>query len=125
MHELSVCQALMAQVRELAAQRDAGAVGVITLRIGPLSGVEPELLEHAFTIAREGPWTGRATLTIEHVPLIIRCRECGEQGVARPNRMLCPGCESYHVDVVSGDELLLARVELLDARPATSAEPTV
>ncbi|MEN8167275.1 MAG: hydrogenase maturation nickel metallochaperone HypA, partial [Pseudomonadota bacterium] len=51
MHELSVCQALLAQVTEVADREQASEVSRILLRIGPLSGVVPELLEQAFTIA--------------------------------------------------------------------------
>ena len=54
MHELSVCQGLIRQVEQIAAQNEARAVGKILLKVGALSGVEPDLLKHAFTIAREG-----------------------------------------------------------------------
>jgi len=112
MHELSVCQALLDQVRKTAYTHNAGSVGLITVRIGPLSGVEPNLLEQAFSIARNGPMTASATLVIETMPVSIRCRDCGNENEVRPNRLLCSQCASYRVDLTSGDELLLARVEL-------------
>ncbi|MEE4638492.1 MAG: hydrogenase maturation nickel metallochaperone HypA [Wenzhouxiangella sp.] len=112
MHELSVCEALLAQVRSTAEANGASEVGRITVRLGPLSGVEPDLLAQAFTIARNGPMTARASLEIETQPVRIRCRDCGNENEAPSNRLLCSACNSYRVDLISGDELLLARVEL-------------
>ncbi len=48
MHELSVCEALVDQLRDLAARESAQRITRVLLRIGPFSGVVPELLEHAF-----------------------------------------------------------------------------
>ncbi|MCW8959436.1 MAG: hydrogenase maturation nickel metallochaperone HypA, partial [Gammaproteobacteria bacterium] len=52
MHELSLCRGLLQQVSELAREHRAQTVSRITLRIGPLAGVEIPLLESAFAIAR-------------------------------------------------------------------------
>ena len=112
MHELSVCHALLAQVRATANANQASSVGRITVRLGPLSGVEPDLLAQAFSIARNGPLTAEASLHIDTQPIRIRCRDCGHENEASPNRLLCQACDSYRVDLVSGDELLLAQVEL-------------
>lgn len=112
MHELSVCESLLKQVRATAAANQASGVGQITVRLGPLSGVEADLLAQAFTIARNGPMTGGATLVIEPQPVRIRCRECSNENDAATNRLLCSACNSYRVDLISGDELLLAKVEL-------------
>ena len=45
MHELSVCQGLIRQVERIAAENDAHAVSRVVLKVGPLSGVEPDLLK--------------------------------------------------------------------------------
>ena len=66
MHELSVCQGLLRQVEKVAAEHDARAVDRILLRVGALSGVEPDLLSHAFDIARMGTLAENARLEIEN-----------------------------------------------------------
>lgn len=112
MHEMAVCNELLAQVRANAVRHGARSVGDVTVRIGALSGVEPELLERAFTIARAGDYTSDARLVIETVGVRIRCRACGNENDAAANRLLCTQCGGYAVDLVGGDELLLARIEL-------------
>ena len=50
MHELSVCLALLEQVGSIAAQKASHRVTRIELRVGPLSGVEAELLVIVFCV---------------------------------------------------------------------------
>ncbi len=112
MHELAVCEELLGRVRQTARGHGARSVGRITLRLGPLSGVEPDLLERAFEIARAGEFTAGAVLVIESSPVRIRCRSCAHEAEAASNRLVCAACGDYHIDVVGGDELLLASIEL-------------
>jgi hydrogenase nickel incorporation protein HypA/HybF len=111
MHELSVCQAIVAEVERIARQHEA-AVASITLKIGPLSGVEAMLLEQAYPLAVAGTALARARLLIDTVPVRVKCRICGKESGAAPNRMLCAECGDWRTEVVSGDEMLLASVEL-------------
>lgn len=113
MHELSVCQGLLDQVARVAA--DHGAIGVknIVVRVGPLSGVVPALLREAFPLARAGTVAGDAALTIEEQPVRVHCDACGADSDAKPNRLLCGECGDWHTQLISGDELLLASVELI------------
>lgn len=112
MHEFSVCQAMLTQVEEIAAREKAAAVTQIIIRIGPLSGVVPELLQQAFTLARVDTAAADAELITERQPVRIRCLDCNAESATAPNRLLCDACGSYRTQIISGDELLLARVEL-------------
>lgn len=121
MHELAVCQGLMSQVQQIAQRERALRVTRIQLRIGPLSGVEPMLLRDAFPIAAAGSVAQDAQLDIEDMPIEVLCQVCGERSQARPNRLICAACGDYRTRLVSGDELLLASVEL-ERREADETE---
>ena len=112
MHELSVCQGMLSQVSTIAAEHAARTVSSITVRIGPLSGVEPALLAQAFPIASAGTVASGAELHIETLPVRVYCETCDEETDAAVNRLLCGSCGDYHTRLISGDELLLASVEL-------------
>jgi hydrogenase nickel incorporation protein HypA/HybF len=112
MHELAVCQGLIRQVERIARQEGATQVDSIKLSIGPLSGVEPPLLERAFEIARMGTVAQRAELEIGTGPIVVECRTCGSSGEASVNRLLCPACGDWRVSVRQGEEMTLMRVEL-------------
>lgn len=122
-HELSVCQALLAQVVEIATDRGASAVSRITVEVGPLCGVEPGLLASAFEIVRAGSCAAGAILSIETTAITISCLICGAESQTAPNRLLCAACGGYRTRVVGGDELRLRGVELRvpEARPASTA----
>jgi hydrogenase nickel incorporation protein HypA/HybF len=111
-HELSVCQALLRQVAEIAADRGASSVERITIELGPLCGVDPALLASAFAVLRAGGCAAQAALSIESTAVTIRCTTCGAQSQTGPNRLLCAGCGGFRTRIVAGDELRLRRVEL-------------
>jgi len=111
-HELSVCQGLLRQVDKIAAEHEARAVDRIVLRVGALAGVEPDLLTHAFDIARMGTLAENADLEIEKGPVTVRCRQCGDSGEVAPNRLVCPGCGDWRVEVTGGEELLFMSLDL-------------
>jgi hydrogenase nickel incorporation protein HypA/HybF len=112
-HELAVCQALVGQVEAIARERQARCVGTICVSIGPLSGVEPHLLERAFPLASAGTLADGARLVLDCQPVRIRCEPCGQITEALPARLVCAACGDWRTRLVSGDELLLTRVELL------------
>jgi hydrogenase nickel incorporation protein HypA/HybF len=112
MHELAVCQGLLKQVDRIAAEHKASAVEAIYIQVGPLSGVEPELLESAFPLARAGTIASNAQLVIHAMPVRIHCDKCNTESVAAPNRLLCSKCGGWQTRLVGGNELLLERIEL-------------
>lgn len=112
MHELAVCQSMIAQVGEIAASHGGGSVLRVEVHIGPLSGVEPKLLADAFPFACAGTVAEGAELSIDTLPIRVACSRCGMESDVTVNRLVCNTCGDFRTRVISGDELLLARVEL-------------
>ncbi|MDJ0939542.1 MAG: hydrogenase maturation nickel metallochaperone HypA [Woeseiaceae bacterium] len=118
MHETAVSLALIEQVERIAAERNAAIVSLIRVSIGPLSGVEPELLRRAFPLAAAGTIAEDANLELDITDVVVRCSQCGQESRVPPNRLLCSGCGDYRTNVVSGDEMILERLELdVSAQP--------
>lgn len=112
MHELSVCQALLSQVAEIARERGADSVERITIELGPLCGVDPGLLLSAFAVMRLRGIAANAQLVIEPMGVTICCVECGAQTETGTNRLVCAACGGFRTRVVSGDELRLRQVKM-------------
>ncbi|PKM10715.1 MAG: hydrogenase maturation nickel metallochaperone HypA [Gammaproteobacteria bacterium HGW-Gammaproteobacteria-3] len=112
MHELSLCDDLLGQVLALGRQHQARSIVGITVHVGGLSGVEPMLLATAFEICRVGTLAEQARLVLEPIPVRVHCNHCGIESETPNNHLQCPVCQSPDTDMVSGDELILARVEL-------------
>jgi len=112
MHEMAICQALLKQIDEIATRENAKEITQIVVRVGPLSGVVPDLLVSAFTIARAGTIAADAELITEDQPIRVRCQNCGTESTVSPNKLICASCGDYRTQLLAGDELLLASVEL-------------
>jgi len=117
-HELSVCQGMLSQMRAIAAEHGAHTITAVTVQVGPLSGVEPDLLVQAFSIASAGGIADGAQLQVDTLPIRVHCESCGAESEASANRLLCGSCGDWHTRLISGDELLLASVELEKPRPS-------
>jgi hydrogenase nickel incorporation protein HypA/HybF len=113
MHELSVCQALISQVENIVKQHKSTAVDEIIIQIGPLSGIEPELLNNAYSIACRGTVADKAVLRIETMPITIFCQHCNKQAAVEINKLICPACGDYRTQLISGDEMILKTVGLI------------
>lgn len=112
MHELSVCMSLLDQVASIAQERAAANVTRIELDIGPLSGVEPELLKNAYPIAAAGTIAEGAELVVRGTDIIVRCMSCKAETDATPNRLVCGSCGDFRTRIVSGDEMILRSLEI-------------
>jgi hydrogenase nickel incorporation protein HypA/HybF len=100
------------QINTIARQHHADKVTKVILHIGPLSGVEPQLLMQAFPLASAGTIASDAALVIEAQPIRVHCRSCEKESEATINRLICGHCGGHQTRVISGDEMLLANLEL-------------
>lgn len=111
MHELAICQSLVGQACEIARQRNALVVR-LQVTIGPLSGVEPDLLQRAFPLAAAGSPAEGAELDIRLSSVEVNCDKCDRVSQVEVNKLVCPLCGNWRTSLASGDEMLLERVEL-------------
>ena len=102
----------MAQVESIALEHRAQSVTSVVVAMGPLSGVEAQLLKNAYPIASAGTVAADAELVIDSLPVTVSCAHCGSVTSVLPNRLVCANCGDWHTTLVSGDELQLFRVEL-------------
>ena len=116
MHELSVCQGLVKQLNQIAIEHRATAVEKIYLQVGPLAGVEPALLQAAFPVASTNTLSEQAQMFIKTMPIRVRCRTCKEESETTLNNLSCSACGDWHTELISGDELLIERVEIQTAQ---------
>ena len=117
LHELGIMESALATVQRYAADRSLRHVDRIVLRIGALSGVEPEALRFAFDIAARGTAAEGAVLDIESVPAAVYCPRCRREfeGAAGSFIFACPSCGEFCGEIRRGRELELSRLEFLQS----------
>jgi hydrogenase nickel incorporation protein HypA/HybF len=109
MHEMGLCEAVLAVVRDVSGDQP---VRRVRLRIGRRQGVVPHVFDFCWRLVAQGTGAAGAVLDMADVPVRVRCRACGEEGDPGSGPVACPGCGAVTVDLVAGDELTVEEVEL-------------
>ena len=112
MHEFGIMESAL----QTAAQqtRAAGATSIhwLKLRVGRLSGVDPEALRFAFDALRTGSPAETARLDIEEVPAVCWCQDCAGEFETADLTYQCPRCHRSSCELRRGRELELASLEI-------------
>jgi len=110
MHELSLVGAVVESLEEMAREKGWKKVTKVTLKIGRMRQVIPEVMVFSFSVATEGTIMEGSSLEIEEVPLTSRCLVCGEEWEGL--FFLCPRCGSDEIETTGGMEMDLKSVEV-------------
>mgnify|MGYP000018977008 CR=1 FL=1 len=116
MHEMGIALQIL-EIAQASIPADlAGArVARVNLRVGRLTAVVADSLRFCFEIAaRETPLAG-AELAIEEVPVTARCGSCGERWTITEPVFLCRSCGGGGLEILSGRELDIVSIEVIDA----------
>lgn len=113
MHELGIAQSALRHVLEHASRLECDQVVGLTVRIGAVSGVDPDAFRAAFAVLVPGTAAASARLNIEMVPVAAHCAHCAADFPAMPDFVCeCPRCGQLSADIVAGRELELRTIEL-------------
>ncbi|OFV86113.1 MAG: hypothetical protein A2620_06220 [Acidobacteria bacterium RIFCSPHIGHO2_01_FULL_67_28] len=112
MHELSLAQTLLETVEAEARRRPGAHVVTVGVRVGELSGVDPEALSFSFEALVADTALAPLALAIERCPRRHRCPRCDFTFAATDSDFACPRCGSTPTRCVGGDELELTFLEV-------------
>ena len=119
MHEMSLCYSLLDTIAVYQRANMDKCVGLVHVKIGPLSGVEPDLLHQAFLTCRTHSIGDQAALQIHTSAIKVRCTLCGKHSRAVVNRIIRASCGSWQTELIQGDEFVLQRIEFIPSEIST------
>ena len=122
MHEMSIAMELMRQLESLAAEHGFERIETLTVSAGAMRGIVPEALEAAFEAVAEGTCAADASLNLEVVAPVARCRPCGQRFDPKVDEFVCGRCGKADVEIVEGNEIILTSVTGQQAQGATRDE---
>jgi hydrogenase nickel incorporation protein HypA/HybF len=119
MHELGIACSILETVREESSKRPESRFLKVGVRIGEVSGVEPEALIFSFDALVEGSELAPLELVIERTQRRHLCPECQHEFVVVNYEVVCPRCAEPRTRCVGGFEMEIAYIEMED-RPASA-----
>lgn len=119
MHELSLCNAIAATVREHAHDR---RVDVVRLRVGHFRQIVPDTMQFCWRNTVLGGPMESARLEIVHVPAVVSCRDCDQTTNLDEPILRCDHCGSRKVELVTGDEFLVDSIDVAEPSATSTGE---
>ena len=111
MHELGLCEAIVAATLRRARGREVTAVRV---RVGghPVDGA---VIEQGFRLAAMGTVAEHAELDLVCEPMMARCRGCGAESpvIDAANLAGCASCGGVNVEVTGEEDAVLESVTVV------------
>ena len=112
MHELALATEIVKNVSKLAVENKALKVTELRLELGVMSGIEKEVLDFCFDMAAKNTILEGAKLSVEKVPLKVRCQQCFSLSSPEVFNIICDKCESNDVVIIKGKELKILNMEV-------------
>jgi hydrogenase nickel incorporation protein HypA/HybF len=114
-HELGIATSILERVKNASVEHPGAAIQKVGLRVGELSGVDPDALAFSWeALVKDTPWEPVA-LEIDFRRRVQRCRQCAHEFATDAFLTECPKCSSLHTETISGDELDIVFLELEEA----------
>jgi hydrogenase nickel incorporation protein HypA/HybF len=115
MHELSIASSILDRAKAVAEQNGNARVVKVGLRIGEISGVEPDALRFWFeALCRDTPMQ-EAVLEIDFRKRKQRCHVCAAEFEPESLVTTCPGCGADDSVCIAGKELDVMFIEIEDS----------
>lgn len=116
MHELQITERILNIVLQHAAGQAIGRIVRIHLRVGELSDLEDEWIQHYFDYLSRGTLAEHAQLAITRAPIVVRCEACaGSFEVPRSDlgHAACPECGEPRLQLISGRGYFIENMEVV------------
>jgi len=122
MHEFGIACSILETVREEAEKRPESRLLKVGVRIGEITGVEPDALTFSFDALVEGSELAPLDLVIERTPRRHLCPECQHKFAVVGYEVACPKCAEQRTRCIGGFEMEIAYLELEDREEWVAAQ---
>lgn len=115
MHEMGIAmQIVEIAIASIPAEMENPRIDRVNLKVGKLAAVVPDSLQFCFKIASQDTPLSHADLIIEEIPIVARCMDCHTEWTVSEPVFRCGECTSSSVETISGRELDIVSIEVVD-----------
>jgi hydrogenase nickel incorporation protein HypA/HybF len=112
MHEFALAQNIVDTI-ENQVTKDLHKVTKINISVGKFSGIVSDSLEFGLKAILADKNHGKVVIEIKNIPTIAQC-ECGKEYPIVEIFAGCPSCSSFNRKIISGLDILIDSIELLE-----------
>jgi len=118
MHELSMANAIVKTVVDVAEKNNAQEIKEVSIEIGKLTLLNPEQLKFMISVLSENTLFEGSEIIIEEVPIEINCKSCDFVGPVRDDLnhfvhiVKCPECEEQDLKIIKGRECNVKSIKI-------------
>ncbi len=112
MHELGIVFHMIDTLEEVGRQNELTLIRRVTLELGEVAGIIPDYLLDCWRWAADRTELLQgAELSIEQIPAVTVCKDCGRTYATVMHGKTCPHCKSSNTVLLRGNEIQIATVE--------------
>ena len=119
MHELSMADAIVKTVLDVAEKNQAEEILEVTIEVGKLTMLNPEQLRFLLDILKEDTLLEGAEIIIEEIPVEIKCLSCNYTGSTNLDDsdhylmiVKCPDCDERNLEIITGQECNVKNIRI-------------
>lgn len=114
MHELGIVMNVIKQVEQVAAENSVKQVCRLTMEVGEVSSVVPELFTDCFKWAKKKTtYLKEAELELVILEGISYCRDCKSTYSTTAYAKKCPNCGGGNTYLVTGNEINIKQIQVI------------
>lgn len=111
-HELSITEEILRISIENARYENARRILSIHIKIGEITGFNPESIQFYFSIISRGTIAENAELKMEIVPSSAKCINCGKVYSIQERVLICPYCGDINSEILTGKDVIIETLEV-------------
>lgn len=113
MHELGVVSHVIKEVEEVAKENNVEKVISLTLEVGEVSTIVPDLFKDCFEWSKKKSECMKdCELHLVIIEGITYCQDCGETYATSKYGKICPHCGSKNTYLVTGNEVIIRDIQV-------------
>ena len=113
MHELGVVSHIIKEVEAVAKENNVQKVISLTLEVGEVSTIVPELFTDCFEWSKKKTeYMQECELNLVILAAVTYCQDCGETYSTTKYGKICPHCGSNKTYLITGNEVTIKDIQV-------------
>jgi len=112
MHEGAIVHSLFELAKDIKDKENLKTISVVKIVVGKFHQIVEEVMMTNFEYMRSDyPGFENSELKMSEVDVKVKCEDCGHEFTIYEPIFLCPNCESFKTEMITGKELYIESIE--------------